>query len=72
MQVMWSQEEPMNMGAYTYVVPRMNTCLETEDRLRTRKLPYAGRRASASPATGFGNVHAAEQAAVLKAALNVE
>ncbi len=29
-QFVWCQEEPMNMGAYTHVQPRFDTCLRHE------------------------------------------
>lgn len=31
-EVLWCQEEPMNMGGYTHVVPRFDTCLRAEHR----------------------------------------
>ena len=39
------QEEPQNMGAWTFIEPRLRTLLCTE-------IAYAGREASASPAVG--------------------
>jgi 2-oxoglutarate dehydrogenase E1 component len=53
----WCQEEPANMGAWSYVRDR---------------LPWAAvasRRAAASPATGLSQKHKAEQAAVVRQAL---
>jgi multifunctional 2-oxoglutarate metabolism enzyme len=52
--VVFAQEEPKNMGAWSYVAPRL-----ADLDLRAR---YVGRPASASPAAGSGRVHAAEQA----------
>ena len=31
-EFMWAQEEPMNMGAYSHVCPRLETCMRNEDR----------------------------------------
>lgn len=31
-EFMWAQEEPMNMGAYTHICPRLETCMRNEDR----------------------------------------
>ena len=31
-EFMWCQEEPMNMGAYTHVCPRLETCMRNEER----------------------------------------
>jgi len=58
--VVWSQEEPANMGAWTFVRDRLQAELRP-----TQKLIYAGRRASASTATGSMRIHRAEQAALV-------
>ncbi len=55
----WCQEEPQNMGAWTHMA------LAIEDIVLLR---YAGRKASASPATGYAKVHQAEQESLLNAA----
>ncbi len=31
-EVMWCQEEPMNMGAYQHAAPRIETCMRHEGR----------------------------------------
>lgn len=31
-EFLWCQEEPMNMGAYTHICPRLETCMRNEDR----------------------------------------
>ncbi|KDD76103.1 transketolase [Helicosporidium sp. ATCC 50920] len=69
--VVYCQEEPMNMGAYSYIAPRLQTCMEAAGYDVPSKIAYAGRAPSASTATGFGEVHAQEQAALIKAALDV-
>ncbi|MEW6368897.1 MAG: multifunctional oxoglutarate decarboxylase/oxoglutarate dehydrogenase thiamine pyrophosphate-binding subunit/dihydrolipoyllysine-residue succinyltransferase subunit [Acidobacteriota bacterium] len=52
-EIRWVQEEPQNMGAWAYVEPLLR---------RLGLAPsYAGRAASASPATGSQRVHQAEQ-----------
>jgi hypothetical protein len=61
-QVVWVQEEPANMGAWTFVRERLQGAL-----LPSQKLAYAGRRASASPAVGSMRIHW-EQVAPLAAA----
>ncbi|KAK9823376.1 hypothetical protein WJX72_002327 [[Myrmecia] bisecta] len=71
-EVMWCQEEPMNMGAYTHVCPRLETCMRAEGREVPEHIPYGGRRPSAATATGFGDVHAQEQARLIKEALDVQ
>ncbi len=60
----WVQEEPSNMGAWTFIRPRLENVLNTA-------LHYAGRPAQASPATGFSNIHKKEQASILEQALTV-
>ena len=32
-EVVWTQEEPMNMGAYLHVQPRLQRCMEVRGRL---------------------------------------
>ncbi len=60
----WCQEEPKNMGAYTYVAPRLAETLGAHIR-------YSGRKSSASPATGSKAMHKREQNALLEGAFNV-
>jgi 2-oxoglutarate dehydrogenase E1 component len=65
--LVWAQEEPRNNGAWSFVEPLIETCLnEAGHLLRPR---YAGRDASASPATGLAKRHAAQQAALIADAL---
>lgn len=60
-QVTWCQEEPRNMGAWSYVWPRIQT--STRVLLGKELNPsYAGRLAAASPAAGSSKIHDAEQA----------
>jgi 2-oxoglutarate dehydrogenase E1 component len=67
-EVVWCQEEPANMGGWAFVLPRLANILE--DLRRDRLLPtYAGRRASASPATGLHRKHQEEQASLANEAL---
>jgi 2-oxoglutarate dehydrogenase E1 component len=69
-EVVWAQEEPQNMGAWTFVAPRLETVLR-EIGSRYDRPVYAGRKEAASPATGLARRHAAEQAALLDAALTL-
>ena len=58
------------MGAWRFLQPRLNRLLrEVHDGDAGHEVRYAGRSAAASPATGSARVHAAEQAALLAAAL---
>ena len=69
--VVWLQEEPANMGAWTFVRPLFDDLLEAANGDCSNRIQYAGRRAAASPATGSARVHAAEQAAILRGALGL-
>ncbi|HUQ48815.1 MAG TPA: 2-oxoglutarate dehydrogenase E1 component [Gemmatimonadaceae bacterium] len=55
-EVVWAQEEPKNMGAWTYVAPRLR--VSTGNSLIVR---YIGRPERASPAEGYASAHKAEQ-----------
>jgi 2-oxoglutarate dehydrogenase E1 component len=55
-EVVWSQEEPKNMGAWTYVSPRLR--VSTGNAMIVR---YIGRPERASPAEGYASAHNAEQ-----------
>jgi 2-oxoglutarate dehydrogenase E1 component len=67
-EVVWAQEEPKNNGYWNFVEPFVEQCL-VEAGVRPRRPVYAGRAASASPATGLAKRHAAEQAALIADAL---
>jgi 2-oxoglutarate dehydrogenase E1 component len=67
-EVFWCQEEPANMGAWSFVLPRLSNILE--ELQRERGLPtYVGRPAAASPATGLYKKHVEEQARLVGEAL---
>ncbi len=66
-QVVWCQEEPKNMGAWTFVAPEIEAVM---DKLKMKgRLAYVGRAAAASPATGLASRHAKEQAQLIGQAL---
>ena len=69
--VIWCQEEPANMGAWTFIYPRLDAMLEALGGKATRPV-YAGREAAASPATGLARVHAEEQTRLVEDALTVD
>ena len=58
----WVQEESQNMGAWTFVAPRLKELIGLD-------VQYVGRDASASPATGSKLVHDREQAEIVEAAM---
>jgi 2-oxoglutarate dehydrogenase E1 component len=67
-EVVWAQEEPKNGGYWFFVEPLIEQCL-AEAGVRPKRPVYAGRAASASPATGLAKRHASEQAALIADAL---
>src|ERR1700731_105175 len=62
--IVWCQEEPENMGAWSFIEPRLR-------KLFGREIAYAGRDASASPAVGSLARHKREQACVVADAFKV-
>src|SRR5690606_38772550 len=62
-EIVWVQEEPKNMGAWTYMDARLRDLVG--DRLTIR---YEGRPYRASPAEGYADKHAIEQARIVGAA----
>lgn len=66
-EVVWAQEEPQNMGGWTFVEPRIREILPANVTLK-----YVGRTASASPATGSYAIHNLEQEKLVSDALNVD
>ena len=60
-EVAWAQEEPKNMGAWTYVQPRLRASIGTLTTLR-----YIGRPERSSPAEGYKSSHEVEQARIIR------
>jgi 2-oxoglutarate dehydrogenase E1 component len=58
--VVWCQEEPRNNGGWFFVAADRGS--PDRRRRKVTRPRYAGRVASASPATGLAKRHAAEQA----------
>jgi 2-oxoglutarate decarboxylase len=63
-EVVWLQEEPENMGAWSFAHARLHAALP--DRLRLR---HVSRSESASPAIGSAALHQLEQADLLQRAI---
>lgn len=64
-EVYWLQEEPKNMGAWTFVEPRINKLLTNGNKVR-----FIGRRRRSSPAEGEPNIHKLIQSKILSTALS--
>ncbi|WP_435164280.1 2-oxoglutarate dehydrogenase E1 component [Falsirhodobacter sp. 1013] len=69
-EIVWCQEEPKNQGGWTFVEPNLEWVLTRIGAKHSRAV-YAGRAASASPATGLASRHKAEQDALVNEALTV-
>jgi 2-oxoglutarate dehydrogenase, E1 component len=67
-EIVWCQEEPKNMGAWTFIEPYLEWVLQHID-AKYKRARYAGRPASASPATGLMSKHLEQLAALLEDAL---
>jgi 2-oxoglutarate dehydrogenase E1 component len=65
-EVAWAQEEPKNMGAWSYAAPRLRACTGNAMLIR-----YIGRPERASPAEGYVQSHQEEQARLVADALDV-
>lgn len=66
-EVVWSQEEPRNMGALSFVGPRLRAVVP-----RNVSLRYVARPERASPAEGKASDHAREQARIAMETLQME
>lgn len=66
-EIVWVQEEPMNMGAWTYMEPRLNELASGRVSVR-----YVGRPQRSSPAEGMPDMHNVEQDQIINEALNLE
>ncbi len=68
--IVWCQEEPKNMGSWSYINEPLEEALLDMD-LPVKRAKYAGRTASAATATGLASKHATEQAALVDQALTL-
>lgn len=67
-EVIWAQEEPLNQGAWYYLLPEMYRIMNEQS---AKLLAPAARPAAAAPATGSPKIHNAQQKALLAEALGV-
>jgi 2-oxoglutarate dehydrogenase E1 component len=63
-EVIWVQEEPENMGAHSFIMPRLRRLA------RDRQVLSIKRSAAASPATGSAKAHEMEQKTLIELALS--
>jgi 2-oxoglutarate dehydrogenase E1 component len=69
-EVVWCQEEPENMGAWTFMDRRIEKVLATLD-IKAKRPDYVGREDAASPATGLARIHQQQQDALVRTALGL-
>ena len=70
-EIIWCQEEPKNMGAWTYMLENVEELLEKID-FKNKKIKYIGRAASASTATGLMANHKAQLTDILNKIFDVK
>jgi 2-oxoglutarate dehydrogenase E1 component len=66
-RVIWVQEEPLNMGAWNYLRPRLRELIEDK-----QSLHYVGRPESSSPAEGSTTLYRINQQALIEQAFDIE
>jgi 2-oxoglutarate dehydrogenase E1 component len=66
----WCQEEPQNMGAWNFMMPRLRENIDAAG-FSDRKLTYAGRKPSASPAVGSKGISDIEQKKLIEQAFTI-
>jgi 2-oxoglutarate dehydrogenase E1 component len=69
-RMIWCQEEPKNQGGWSFIEPNLEWVLSRTGATYKRAV-YAGRAASASPATGLASQHKAQQQALVNDALTM-
>jgi len=69
-EMIWCQEEPKNMGAWSFVEPNIEWVLNHID-AQYKRPRYVGRSASAATATGLMSKHVAELSAFVDEALTL-
>ena len=68
-ELVWCQEEPRNMGSWTFVRDYLEEAMAAAGMKANRPI-YVGRKEAASPATGSAGRHREEQAALVESALD--
>jgi len=61
-EIVWLQEEPKNMGAWTYMEPRIRAVIGSN-----HSFVYVGREPHSSPAEGLADVHQSVQSQIMQA-----
>lgn len=64
--IVWCQEEPLNMGAWSFVAPRLKTTLKETEQYKGHEIRYCGRNPSGAVAAGSKALHVAEETEFLR------
>ena len=70
-EIVWTQEEPLNQGAWNYLVPRLHRSIVPELGNIEMLHPIA-RPPSAAPATGSAKLHLQQQQALIAGGLGID
>jgi 2-oxoglutarate dehydrogenase E1 component len=68
-EFIWCQEEPQNMGAWSFINSYLNDCLQ--EIAINNQFKYVGRQVAASPAVGYLHLHNKQQEKLVKEALKI-
>lgn len=66
--IVWAQEEPKNMGAYSFIAPHLLSCMDNIKH-SCKRVTYIGRPSSASPAAGTQSLHNKEHSEFIQKVL---
>ncbi len=66
--IVWVQEEPLNLGAWSYTQPRLQTLLASM-KMASTPLQFVGRKPTAAVATGSKKQHDREEIEIISKAL---
>ena len=69
-EIVWTQEEPLNQGAWYYLAPEMYRIVVPHP-TKARILDPVARPASAAPATGSAKIHLQQQQALVAGGLGI-
>ena len=71
-RLVWAQEEPLNLGAWVYIQPRIHTALNHSKYITNLSCEFVGRKPTAAVATGSKKQHTKEELELISKALYAE
>lgn len=69
-EIIWCQEEPQNMGAWTFIKPYLEDVIDKAK--KHIKLKYIGRDSASAPAVGYNNLHNKQQQELIRCAFSID